>query len=49
MKKKMRRAEKTITDSFTIDAILNSSEICRIAFCDNQWPYIVPMNFAHEN
>jgi len=49
MKKKMRLAEKTITDSFTIDALLNSSEICRIAFCDNQWPYIVPMNFAHEN
>jgi nitroimidazol reductase NimA-like FMN-containing flavoprotein (pyridoxamine 5'-phosphate oxidase superfamily) len=49
MKRKMRRADKAITDSDIIYSILKSSEVCRIAFCDEKWPYIIPMNFAYEN
>ena len=49
MKRKMRRSDKEITDMDTIYSILKSSETCRIAFCDNKWPYIIPMNFAYDN
>lgn len=45
----MRRKEKEITDIQEIENILNSADICRLAFCDNQMPYIVPMSFAYSN
>ncbi len=44
----MRRKEKEILDRNVINFILRNAEICRIGLCDNNIPYVVPMNFAHE-
>jgi nitroimidazol reductase NimA-like FMN-containing flavoprotein (pyridoxamine 5'-phosphate oxidase superfamily) len=43
----MRRKEKEITDRRTIDNILSSSSICRVAFFDSEFPYIVPLNYGY--
>jgi len=45
----MRRKDKQITDSDIIEKILFSSHICRIAIFDEQYPYIVPMNYGYKN
>ncbi|HOW56955.1 MAG TPA: pyridoxamine 5'-phosphate oxidase family protein [Smithellaceae bacterium] len=42
----MRRPEKEINDLREILTILEQACVCRIAFCDNNKPYIVPVNFA---
>lgn len=42
----MIRKEKEITEIDEINAILDSSQICRIAMSDNDMPYIIPMNFC---
>lgn len=43
---KMRRKEKEIKEKTELLEILEKSMICRIAFSDNNFPYIVPMNFC---
>jgi Predicted flavin-nucleotide-binding protein len=46
----MKRPEKRITDDNLIRTILNETIVCRIGLCDNNVPYVVPMNFAyHDN
>jgi uncharacterized protein len=45
----MRRKDKEITDKAQIESILNEAEICRIAMCSDDIPYIVPVNFAYKN
>ena len=42
----MRKPEKEITDSKEIAAIMEKAAICRIAFMDDDYPYIVPVNFV---
>jgi nitroimidazol reductase NimA-like FMN-containing flavoprotein (pyridoxamine 5'-phosphate oxidase superfamily) len=42
----MRRRDREIVDPERIWEILRSSEVCRVAFCSEDWPYIVPMNFG---
>ena len=42
----MRRKDKEIKDKQMIYSILDKSDIIRIALCDNNSPYIVPMNFG---
>ncbi|MFC2079685.1 pyridoxamine 5'-phosphate oxidase family protein [Candidatus Bipolaricaulota bacterium] len=42
----MRRQDREIVDTERIWEILRSSEVCRVAFCGEDWPYIVPMNFG---
>lgn len=44
----MRRSDKEITDGILIEEILNEAQICRIAMCDNNLPYIIPMNFGYK-
>jgi nitroimidazol reductase NimA-like FMN-containing flavoprotein (pyridoxamine 5'-phosphate oxidase superfamily) len=44
----MRRKEKEITDIVKIESILNEARVCRIAMCDGDTPYVVPVNFAYE-
>ena len=44
----MRRKDKEITDKETIESILKKAEICRIGLCENNQPYIVPMNFGYK-
>lgn len=45
----MRRKDKEITDKKIIEEILSQSEICRVAFLDNEFPYIVPFNYGYRN
>jgi nitroimidazol reductase NimA-like FMN-containing flavoprotein (pyridoxamine 5'-phosphate oxidase superfamily) len=42
----MRLREKEISDPQTIDAILQSALVCRIALAAGNAPYVVPVNFA---
>ena len=44
----MRRHDKEITDQETIKQILMENTVCRIALCDNDTPYIVPMNYGFD-
>lgn len=45
----MRRKEREISDRVIIEGIIKSSEICRVAFADNNIPYIVAMNFGFSS
>jgi uncharacterized protein len=45
----MRRRDKEITDPRTIEGILSSSRICRLAMVDHGEPYLVPLNFGYSN
>jgi nitroimidazol reductase NimA-like FMN-containing flavoprotein (pyridoxamine 5'-phosphate oxidase superfamily) len=48
-KAKLRRSDKEITDKAEIVSILEKAEICRIAMCDNNKPYIIPMSFGYKD
>lgn len=45
----MRRKDKEIMDLAIIDSVMKEAEICRIALCEDNEPYIVPMNFGYNN
>jgi nitroimidazol reductase NimA-like FMN-containing flavoprotein (pyridoxamine 5'-phosphate oxidase superfamily) len=45
----MRRKDREITDRSIMEKILEKSEICRVAMCDENMPYIVPMNFGYKD
>jgi nitroimidazol reductase NimA-like FMN-containing flavoprotein (pyridoxamine 5'-phosphate oxidase superfamily) len=45
----MRRKEKEITDPARIESILKNAEVCRLAFSDEDRPYLVPMCFGYED
>ncbi len=44
----MRRADREITDRTAIDALIRRCRVCRLAFCDEGEPYIVPMSFGYD-
>jgi hypothetical protein len=44
----MRRKERKISDSQTIDSIFEAADVCRVAFADNNIPYIVTLNFGYQ-
>ena len=45
----MRRKDKTIEDKNSIKEILINSNICRIAIFDDEFPYIVPLNYGYKD
>ncbi|MEN6293848.1 MAG: pyridoxamine 5'-phosphate oxidase family protein [Methanobacterium sp.] len=45
----MRRSDKEIKDKNCIEWILKKAKVCRIALCDKNKPYIVPMNFGFDD
>ena len=45
----MRRNDKEIKDLGIIEEILKEAQVCRIALCDNDKPYIIPMNFGFKD
>ena len=45
----MRRKEREITDKNFLDEILMNSTVCRIAINDNEYPYIVALNYGYSN
>jgi hypothetical protein len=45
----MRRSEREVSEIVAIEEIINKADVCRIAFADNNTPYIVTMNFGYNN
>jgi uncharacterized protein len=43
---RVRRKDREITDSLQIIDILQKADVCRIAMCHNNVPYVVTMNFG---
>ena len=44
----MRKANREVKDTKELAAILQACDVCRIAFSDGQYPYVVPLNFGYE-
>ncbi len=42
----MRRREKEITDAAELRRIIDAARVCRVALCDGDRPYLVPLTFA---
>lgn len=42
----MRRKDREITDFNEIMALIGRCSVCRVAFFDSDYPYIVPLNFG---
>ena len=45
----MRRAEREIKDRSTIEEILRRATVCRLAVCDGNVPYVVPLSFGYRD
>lgn len=45
----MRRKDREIKDKKNIEEIIKRAIVCRVAFVDDNKPYIVPFNFGYEN
>jgi uncharacterized protein len=44
----MRRKDKEIKDISELEEIISKAEICHIAFCYEDNPYIIPANFGYR-
>lgn len=44
----MQRTEQEITSRSHINLIIQKSTICRLAFCQNNRPYLVPLSFGYD-
>jgi hypothetical protein len=44
----MRRSDKEITDKKAIEEIISRSQVCKLALCEGDIPYIVPMCFGFK-
>jgi uncharacterized protein len=44
----MRRQDKEIRDPAVLRQILESAVVCRLAMCDGDRPYVVPISFVLE-
>lgn len=42
----MRRKDREVTEKEMLLEIINKSDVCRVAFADNNLPYIVTLNFG---
>jgi nitroimidazol reductase NimA-like FMN-containing flavoprotein (pyridoxamine 5'-phosphate oxidase superfamily) len=45
----VRRKEKEIHDKDELEKILKKGTICRLGLCDDNVPYIVPMNYGYSD
>jgi nitroimidazol reductase NimA-like FMN-containing flavoprotein (pyridoxamine 5'-phosphate oxidase superfamily) len=45
----MRRKDREIPDMSEILAVMGRCSVCRVAFFDETYPYIVPLNFGIES
>ena len=44
----MRRTDRIVKDAAELELIISRSDVCRVAFADNNYPYIVTMNFGYS-
>lgn len=42
----MRRNDREIKDLYEIIKVLEKCDVCRLAFFDEEYPYILPLNFG---
>lgn len=45
----MRRRDKEVTDQNAIEDIILRSKVCKLAMCDRNQPYIVPLCFGFKD
>jgi uncharacterized protein len=45
----MRRKEKEITDAAELEAVIAQAQVCRMAMCDGDRPYVVPLCFGYTD
>jgi nitroimidazol reductase NimA-like FMN-containing flavoprotein (pyridoxamine 5'-phosphate oxidase superfamily) len=45
----MRRTERKIEDPKIINKILSESIICRVGLFDEEYPYVIPLNYGYKN
>ncbi len=45
----MRRQDKEIKDKAEMEEIVKKVKVCRIAMCDGNIPYVVPVNFGYKD
>ncbi len=45
----MRRQDKELTDREAIEAVIRRARVCRVAMCDGDVPYVVPMSFGYRD
>ncbi len=45
----MIRKDKEIIELKEIESIIHRSKVCRLAICDESYPYIVPLCFGYSN
>ena len=45
----MRRSDKQISDRVELERLLDEAQVMRLGMIDNGKPYVVPVNFAHED
>ena len=45
----MRKTKQEITSLKEIEDIIQRADICRLAMCSNDIPYVVPLNFGYAN
>lgn len=43
----MRRKDREVLDENKILQIIDACDCCRLGLCDEETPYVVPLNFAH--
>ena len=44
----MRRDERKIANRSEIDEIIKKSDVCRIAFANENTPYVIPVSFGYD-
>lgn len=44
----MRRSDREISDRGRIDDIIRRAQVCHLALCENDQPYVVPLNFGYD-
>ena len=44
----MRKADREITDKKELIEVINKCSVCRLAFHDEPYPYIVPLSFGYS-
>jgi nitroimidazol reductase NimA-like FMN-containing flavoprotein (pyridoxamine 5'-phosphate oxidase superfamily) len=45
----MRRSDREISDISEVEEIIRKADVCRLAFANDNIPYIVTMNFGFSN
>ncbi len=45
----MRRKDKEINDIVAIESIIRKASVCRLALCQDDRPYIVPLCFGYKD